>query len=574
MSDIFLMFHYFEPSRAKLWEMTRRYNPIHIAAFLYLLSATRVRKSKMTGGDGEEETEVVREPITLIDSELASFCNYRVFNINHSLVANWLECLSTTTVAATTTTTTSLDVLAERVITHKLKDSLCNLRSSRYHVFDITVLQLIRYLQRCIHGDNGVMRNQFADIIAHNLSTKLYQMFLENISFMLFSDNLHDSRGELSDLASRNVVQEYLRFYKMMSYRDAVVEPNKFRFVVIPRPTLVIDRPNELQVVGEYLFQPWYRGFHVIVNTTPTKTRCYNRHAELLQGWLASERYNLHSCFEAIILPISRCNNSYRSWRYWQYRYSYRIMVVDVFRFEGIDLLSVPFESRLAYASRISSKHTRTALTSKSWQEIEQLNASDDMYSSIRGIIARHKLHVPLGHYDPNCDAIVRQAADTQPYILAAQLAQLAIFGYIFPIRTLGFDLYRRCHILPNTSLTDYRCPHYNLDIAPNSFVVQVYAHLSNKYFICAYNIVAHQFEHVATLKRIESDIVVPRYRAERVYIVGAQAKTRGLLYMRLYFDTRWQYFLGYEHKPTLGKYDVPVDCLQRILRMANVLPE
>nr|WOJ45378.1 GrBNV gp48-like protein [Apis mellifera nudivirus] len=558
LSDIFLMFHYFEPSRAKLWEMTRRYNPIHIAAFLYLLSITRVRKSIA-------KKEAVRDPITLIESELKSFCNYRVFNINQSLTVDWVECLLL-----------NEDILAERVIVQKPKDSLCNVRSARYHVYDITVLQLIRYLQRCIHGDNGVLRNRFADIIAHNLATKLYQMFLENISFMLFSDNLHSSRGELSDLASRCVVQEYLRFYKMMHHRDAIVEPNKFRFVVIPRPTLVIDRPNELNTVGEYIFQPWYRGFHVIVNTTPTKTRCYNRHAELLQGWLASERYNFHSCFEAIILPTSRCNNTYRSWRYWQYRYSYRIMVVDVLRYEGIDLLNVPFESRLSYISRIRSKHTCVALTSRSWQEIEQLNTTnDDMYSSIRGIIARHKLHVPLGRYDPNSDEIIRQEVEeTQPCILAAQLSQVSIFGYIFPVRILGYDLYQRCHILSTTSLTNYRCPHYNLDVAPNSFVVQVYAHLSSRYFICAYNIAAHQFEHVATLRRIESDIVVPRYRAERVYIVGAQVKTRGLLYMRLYFDTRWQHFLGYEHKPTLGKYDVPVDCFQRLLRMAHVLPD
>lgn len=381
LSDIFKIFYNYEPSRLKLWEIVRSFDYLEIGKLIFLLeNIKRDNKRQPIVLNREQILEFLLEPKlqnTLIhtddddnnDTNSYSQChnvynslfeqhpNYnitsdlnlkptlrieRVCNLSTNIFWNSLNAEDTTTIV------NNNDECVETFAT--IIKNTKELQS--HHRLDET----IDYLMTALRNGNQILpeTNIYASILMHNFGTPFYGSFVANVESLLLPENLQADRNELPQRIS--VTKRFLEYYKMFMERQIInVDAKTLRFVMVPMPQRIMDQheflnaPNQL---GDYEFQPYYQGFHIIVYASHQETRCYNRYGELMHNIAYNLRIPLNCTFEGVLLPLDS-RNRIRSWRYWPYRRSYIIYIVDVYRYEQIILLNAPFKSRIKYVDYI-----------------------------------------------------------------------------------------------------------------------------------------------------------------------------------------------------------------------------
>lgn len=511
--DLLLFYNNFEPSRIRLWEFVRRFDPLQFSAFLYLLE--NVQKHRKT------------EPIMLdssvcdeIFSENSSGCRDIVLEVDAKPYLNLNR--------------GEYDG-DRRFAKARPRNAIDRRVGSLNSDPDISVntLELLSMIKsQCeIPEDRTLVAS-----VLHNTGTQYYRSLVDHLRYLLFSDNLQCDREGLDN--SKSVVLNYLQYYKMFALGELqIIDPKKFRYFIVPRPRRVHARPTDGGGDDEHLYEYFYSGMHLVVDHSSSgDTRSFNRHGEHQPRLLATEKFNYSATFEAVLVPTDQ-NGKPRSWHYWDYRSGYRILITDIFRFENQMLLNVPFAERLKYRDRLVSENSQPAEI-VNWSDAVKKIAKR-MYHYISGIMIRGKSSLPN------------------------EVARV----YRFPI-TSAFDLLNHKLVnLKTVNVSERRLYafHYMLETAEFRTVCLVYAHTNSDFYIFEYNEKIHQFEHACTLKRLIYDKKPPNYKSENLMILNAKIIPMGVFYIRVYYDKFGRVY-GYEHKFTSGKYDVPIT--NRLLAM------
>ena len=519
IQEIFLLFHNFEPSRTKLWEFVRRFDPIQMCAFLYLLENVVHTPKKV--------------PLTLPDTVFESFYRNLIrentnveFNIVNKLKLN-------------------LDRVCERDhILFSIDDENNNQRPVSLVPDNTDMLTLLKIIVEDSSSPLTSSSKEFTinekysmylRMIVHNLSTHQYRAFLENVRFLLFPDHLQDDRSEFKQ--NESIVVTYLRYYKMLTFQPYVIDPKMFKYLFVQKPLRVYNN-NEL-TSRKYIIQHYYQGYYVIIDSSLTnrQVKCFNRYGEQ-NRLILLEKFNCDCTFEAVLVPLDARRNP-RSWRYWPYRSDYRIYKTDVFRYGNSILTNVPFAERIKYLDLIKSPNSVSAdcifiegnnITSTS-------NIELDMYNHV------------VGKFIRRANAFCNERA----------------YVYKFPINS-AFDAHK--NLLLEIRMTDFSNKsfvynsniHVSFETADRKTICIAYAHSSTHYFLCSYNDRLHQFEHSGDLQRLVYDnCSTPRYRtSERLLVLNCKERPRGILFLRVYF-TKFGEIVGYESKCTTSRYDLPL---------------
>lgn len=540
-SDIFKIYNNFEPSRLKMWEIVRSYDPIQFTKLIYLLENVSYKRSN------------VNDAFNLNDSDLREFCNYYEEREAPRVRDSKLEINMNATIRLERVRVNNGSIL--------LFNENSNIGTNNYirHENDIDIgliMNLIRIgispeISSQSNSDCGddddnnkterehisFIRNKYHSIyiklLIHNIGTKNYGELLNSINFQLFTENLQQDRNNSYALKT-SMASKYLQFYNMLNcYAFQDFDPRRFRFMVMPRSRRIYERIDNQH---EYLIQPLYQGFYVVVYGNKNETRFYNRYGELLAGFGYNVRMNVSATFIGIVLPVDKLGNV-RSWRYWYYRHSFIVYIVDVLRYEQTMLIDRPTIERLKYSKMIES----TCICSidngaTSWNQIESnYIQNEDVYDPIIGVVLRN----------PN------------DYANVTPLEYRFNIKYCFDLRTMDvIDL-------TNTRLNsikdlDNSKVHITCEMADYRTNCIAYGHTENEIYLCEYNRQLHQFVHSATLKRFPHDDSSKfKYKFEKLYVINGKILPLGVMYLRIYYDLNYR-IIHYEQKLTDSKFDNP----------------
>lgn len=510
MSDVFRIFHNYEPSRIRLWEIARTYDPIQFAALIYLV---------------ENVSKSTKRPVMDLPEE------------------EYINGFASTTVMPATNKPPTLNLAYPEPQLDRVKvdvedffDAAASVNDIHHHNIgrhknDYKIVDMVKYI--CNKALHPLKRNMYIDILEHNLGTVDYAKFVQHIQYLLLPDNLHCDRNGNGVHYVGSTVTRFLQFVKMMQFKYHEVDPRNCRFIMTPKPVRIYEKPWNCEEL--YVVQPLYNGFSTIIYSTPSETRCYNRYGELIPNLLYGSRFNAHITFEAIILPMD-IKGFVRSWRYWPYKNDYVIIPVDVFRYDQNILTDVPFVERQKYIKRIKGKHIRNHYLSdantSSWNEIKRnYDERADIYNPIVGIILREKNHTMISHR--------RHCEYRFPILISFNLKTLQIVR------------------LKEAKDEDVKNLHYNYEMSDHRKVAVAYGHDENYYYLCSYDRFTHQFKHAAKLERLPYDVGEPTYKPESIYVICSETQCRGVCYLRIYYN-KLKNVIGYETKHTTSKFDVP----------------
>lgn len=368
LSDIFKIFYNYEPSRLKLWEIVRSFDYMDIGKLIFLLENIKrdVRRQPIVLNH-EQTVEFLLKPKTKNNPKYNVYtkfddddeCNiYTALfaqnpHYNKTIELNLKPTLRIERVHAVTTdlfwNTTHVDTDEANNVTQIIQNTH---EMQNHHHFDET----IDYLMNALRSGHQIApeTNIYASILMHNLGTTLYGSFVTNVESLLLPENLQPDRNEMPLRVS--VAKRFLEYYAMLVERQLLnVDAKSLRFVMVPQSQRIVERQEFLNApmqLGDYEFQPYYQGFHVVVYSSPQETRCYNRYGELIHNLAYNLRLPLNCTFEGVLLPVDG-RDRIRSWRYWPYRRSYIIYIVDVYRYEQIILLNAAFKDRIKYVDYI-----------------------------------------------------------------------------------------------------------------------------------------------------------------------------------------------------------------------------
>lgn len=641
LSDIFKIFYNYEPSRSKLWEIVRSFDYMEIGKLIFLLENIK-RDTK-------------RQPILLNNNQIVKFllepkvgnnpkyyyddddiddkddmCNiYNTLfknnpNYNKILGLNLKPTLRIERVYNTTRHLIWNSIVDdnEKINHDDCVETMTSILKNtnelqRHHRLDETIDYLMNLLRNGHNIDSET--NIYASILMHNFGTSYYGSFVMNIESLLLPENLQFDRNEMSQKIS--VAKRFLEYYKMLIERQTLnADAKTLRFVMVPQSQRIIEKeelltaPNQL---GDYAFQPFYHGFHLVVYASHQETRCYNRYGDLMHNVAYNMQIPLNCTFEGVLLPIDG-RERIRSWRYWPYRRSYIIYIVDVYRYEQILLLNAPFKERSKYIDKIlKTLHTNRDILKdkcftmnkvlrKNTDDVDVDDGNDDKtiltvdnlkldIKAHKKIVGKESKYKELQHYynalknnlntlkvlqkipenlqtwtaieerygrnvdifDPIIGVVARKIHNTQ----------LDHQYYKFNIKYL-YDLVNHT-IKPLQSSEDLKCINpettfINFEMVDYMQISLMYGHCSQYLYICEYNRDIHQFVHRVKIKRLPYDTYDSNfnYKPESVYVVNNQMESglsSGLAYIRLYYDVLHQ-VVGYENKWTDCRYKIPYD--------------
>lgn len=572
-SDILMMLRNFEVSRGKLWEMVRRYDPLQVAVLLYLLENVKREPKKV--------------PIILPDEALLEFAGAKPYNVDAVKRLQLKPSLRTDRAVSVTT-----PLFAWPRYVRRLNDSRTLSKGDENIV---KLLDRMRSPPNDTSGEDALL-HPYLLIVAHNLSTSIYQSFLNNFIFLLFPDDMQADRSCL--LAEQLVAIRYLRYHRQLNLQRSLcaTDSRRFRYVILPRPRRVYHKPRTSDGSRcEYIYQSLYQGFHSVIDQehdTSLTVRVFNRYGELSRASLPPLRLTNSCTFEAVIVPVDVCGWS-RSWRYWPYREGYRIYVCDVFRYGDNVLATVPFSERLRYVRRLcdenpyltmarTSRHVSEltdrqpvqqcsaspAKSTKAKQDVNYLvsldNSRNDIFCPVVGWIAREASSKFSPFYcdgleDKGRCAIELEASTPLQYRYHVSVVYDLIEDKMFRVHGTEKDAVI-------SSLKSERL-FYDLEMADERRVWLAYGNTDEAYYLCVYNPLLHQYEHMATIERSPYDTVAePKYQQERLVVVNAKIKPRGFMYLRVYSDRNGNY-IGYETKLSTSRYDVPCNAHEHLLR-------
>lgn len=510
VSDLLKVFDNYEPSRTLVWEIVRTIHPVHCAALLYLLE--NVRKSRKTtalklpSSNGDKLVTLDRIYKTAVKPTL---------NLTRATVTRQLRPVPR----------------HDNAYIYDLRDACGNL----------TVIGLMHI----VRDSNVIERLTLEErVVMHNLGTAYYTQFVHNVQHYLLPDDMHCNRNEFENADTRNVTQKFLQYYHSLSVTDndtrsdaslyycGNLNPKSFRYITRPPCSHMDRRPVDLE--RDYIVQPLYRGYRVVINSNERETRCYNCYGDLLQGFLYDVRFTVNATFEAIVLPLDR-DKRVRSWRYGVCNNTIAIFVVDVFRVDHNILVHLPFVKRAAHIKRIGGASVRQIPTDCSWDSLEQsYHGRADLFDPVVGVVVRHR--------NASC------ADPPQAY----RFNMTACYDFLTNTVT---------RLAGNVSLNEFQRLHFNLDMADRRTVCTVYAHDELHYYVCTFDRRRYQFVHYAVLDRL-TDIARSKlkYKPESIYVVGAKRQPMGVMFLRVYYSKHDRSIIGFEHKFTTSMYDVPYE--------------
>lgn len=519
--DVLFFFHNYEPSRAKLFEFARTFEPIEFAAFLYMLENTRI--------------EPKRELVGIRNELLPTLPQRNVcIQLSHAPVLR-----------------------TERV--RKRVCQQCKLFTpGRWREEEIengsTMIEMLYVMSESSNPCNLCVYDR---LLIHNIGTAFYKKLLAQIRHLLFQDNLQTNRNRAAALNvyvnTTSIVHEYMQYtYTLRCMEPPPSDPDNFRTVILPRC-------NRLESVSQlshkrYAIQPLYQGIFLVAHfDTNGACRCYNRHGELIQGLGCTIKLTTPPeqslTLAVVLLPTDPYSRS-RSWRYWDDRISYVLYVVDLLRIGRDCLTHLNFRKRIRRLrqARFDEKSNRVFVAPNDWcweTGLHNYMNSGDLFTPIVGAVFR-KWDEP--------------GVTTPPY------------EFRFPV-SFCYDILTDTVIDVLKRKSNYKLPKCDrlfitAEMADTMTVHTAYAHDDNYFYLCHYNRDAHQFEHWALLQRVpeEPPTLIVRYRTSESIVVlnipdnisSTVIKPRGLLYLRVYYELSGT-VLTYEYKPTTSKYDVPI---------------
>lgn len=519
--DVLLFFHNYEPSRAKLYEFARTFEPIEFAALLYMLENTRIEPKRELVGIRNELVPPLPKLTTRIQ-------------------LTRMPVLRTERVRKRVSQQCKLFTPGRQCIEENKKGS--------------TMIQLLHVLSE---ASNTRRLSVYDRLVIHNIGTAFYKKLLTQIRHLLFHDSLQTSRNRAAALNfyanATSIVQDYMQYtYMLRCIEPPPSDPDNFRTVTLPSCDRLESAPQ--MAYKEYATQPLYQGHFLVAHfETNGSCRCYNRHGELIQGLGCTLKLRTppeQSLTLAVVLCPTDPYSRSRSWRYWDYRVSYVLYVVDLLRIGRDCLTHLTFRKRMSRLQRagFETKSDRVFLAPNDWcwkTGLRDYMNSGDLFTPIVGVVFR-KWDEP--------------GVTTPPYELR------------FPV-SFCYDILTDTVIDVLKRKSDNKLPRSDrlfitAEMADTMTVHTVYAHDDNYLYLCHYNREVHQFEHWALLQRIpdEPPTLILRYRTSESIMVlnipdnvsAASIKPRGLLYLRVYYDLAGT-VLTYEYKPTTSKYDVPL---------------
>ncbi|ATZ81551.1 GrBNV_gp48-like protein [Drosophila innubila nudivirus] len=445
---------------------------------------------------------------------------------------------------------------------------------------DINITTIMNKLR---NGNNN-MSYVFEKILNHNLGTYEYSSLLSNIQYLLFNDNFQMNRNDINGKQNnQSIVEQFLQFYKNLSFSQTVDnDPRNFHFLVIPKarqyPTVELNRwmakenlilrrqssenKNVTMVSSKYIYQPYFHGLHLIVYSSPTETKCYNRFGDLYPNFAYTIRSKEPCTFEAIVLPTDAYKNT-RSWRYWQYRHGWLMYIVDVYRYKQTILLSTPFEKRIAYAKYIANGveiHLIPEHLSTINGIYKQYKKNRDIYDSIIGVYKRNckhilcekTLHQSIIEWDSKQNETIASIQNQNKFI-DHHRNSYSLFNLLYTFDILNLEVVS----LNNNCNLD--CLHMNLEMADYRVLCIGYGHTEEYIYLCRYDRRCHQFVHAATLERLSYESCTLTYKPDKIYVINNKILPQGVLYLRVYFDVNLN-VIGYDTKITDGRYKLPYD--------------
>lgn len=554
LTDVLKIINDFEPSRLKIWEIIRTYSHVDFVKFIFLLENVRTDRNRphimihIESLYGERIADLIQQQYGHVqnlgqteealanDDELKTVSSKVNLSLEHTVWRNqdilWADANDERVLAENSQRQMSSDALNQQRMLEK------HLPGSR----DITITELIENIRLgCIDQTNLLER-----IVTHNLGTHHYSKFLTTLRYLLFTSDQHASRNDTND-PTQSCVTQFMSFYRMIHYQNSNdIDPRGFRFLIIPRLRRVTTR-NLLdiydgRVPNKIIYQPLYQGMNVIVYSSPTETKCYNQYGELQVGICYNVRCAVNCTFHAIILPVDELGNI-RSWRYWTYRTTFILYVVDVLRYEQTVLTHQPQSKRLKYIKSIcrnSNYLLRIPKKFDSWAAIEQRYIDHhDIYDPIIGVVLRtgdstiqtapceFRFNI-LFAYDMHTDKITQLKDST-----AAAVSSKT---------TIDYDLGR---LFLNYDMSDYKT------------ICLAYGNCDTFIYIMRYDRTMHQFVHSGRLRRLPYEYSAWTYQRDAIYVLNCQIRPMGVMYLRVYYNQNHE-IIAYDTKPLDGRYKSP----------------
>lgn len=400
-------------------------------------------------------------------------------------------------------------------------------------------LDLIEFMNQLKGGRKYSELSTWSRILLHNLATSAYKKLVSNVINMLSPEHRQSDRNE-PNYTLRSAVKCALNYYDGLHFRKIIQEnqdPKTFRFIRRPPHTLLLKK---LVDCSDYFVQPLYQGFSVVICSTNSSTRVFSRHGELMQGLLYKTRFTENCSFEAVLLPTNNAGE-FRSWRFWEFCADYGVFIVDVFRFQNEMLTHLPFYKRAQYIKKIFGVKVVDE------RALEKNMNSSDLLCPVVGIIYRHRLNL--------CDEPVKEFR----YNLSGYYSFLndSVGEFYGPISL------RKNEMNMNTYI--------NYEMARFRSVCIVYGENDSLFFVCKFDRNIFQFVHVGSIKKMIGDVAERRYDKTSLFVVNARVKTKGVLYLRVYYNepTDINSLVGYDFKRTTSYLDIPcAGCKNDLFRL------
>lgn len=573
IKDLLNVFENYESSKYLLWEIVRTFHPIHTAALLFCLE--NVTKSYKAN-----TLTINTEPSNRSSDNINDLGDVRLMEIDESTTKpepGVVLCCIRPTLRLNRCT-------YDRENLPNFKN-LTNVTDKRDQFGNLTIFGLIEILQTPNAIETNSTCTIYERIVMHNLRTRSYTQFSQNVLHQLLPEHMQQSRHETPAMNNCTMTAfdqnnessmhvKFLQFYESL-YNDPTTESSKrqmmqresrtFRQINRPRPVQIYEKPANL--IDGYYVQPRYVGYNVVINSTKTTTRAYNRYGELLHSVLYLKRFPVHATFEAIIMPLDESGRC-RSWRYVRPDnrtgtnastvpgimtcQNFIVYVIDVFRIRDKLLVNEPFYRRIRYARLLECQNVYACNTCGGdqavvlWDTLERQHDTStavlDPFAPVNGIMLHGKNDTAVGRH--------------RQYIFSANVI------YNFQKNALN-RVSGDCSI--RLALDAYFSP----DMSDRCTAVLVYAHDDKFYYTCRFDRTRFTFVHDTCLDRV-CDIwrTRLRYTKETVYVQNAKIVPMGMAVLRVYHNENRDFrninrdsrrsIIAYETKMTLSMYDVP----------------
>nr|WDA64807.1 gp48-like protein [Oryctes rhinoceros nudivirus] len=566
-TDIGKIFKNYEPSKLKMWEIARSFHPLDFSKLLYLLENVTVSSRRSTialddsllnynvphdvddadnddGDDDDGNTNTIPDILILTDTpsirlERSAYEMDDVF---------WNDNIASGR-ADDDDDDDDDDVDIDTLLNYIRSNNFIQQTSSDQIVTSSSSSPSPSPPSSSF-GQSTTARDLRFRVLNHNIGTSYYHSFVKHVEFLLFNDNFQYDRNEYNSQHT-SIVLKFMQFYKTINFKESLNnDARNFRNIIVRKPQRIYVRDDVDS--DRYIVQPLYQGFHVVVYSSPTETKCYSRYGSLHANLAYSIRCSEPCTFEAIILPIDKFNNP-RCWRYWTFRSGFVMYIVDVFRYKQTILTSNPFKERIKYIDLIVRNQPDILRSSirktHTWLSIESAYVeARDLYDPIVGVVLRDPNYIISPR---NASTVAASAATSMP---KAFEPKAFYFNILYSYDILQSKIVK---LDPTYPLSIVRTLHLSYEMADYKTICVAYGHCDRFIYLCTYDRNLQQFVHAARLQRSPMEYTKLLYKPDRIFVVNHKTIPRGVLYLRVYYDLS-KNIIGYEQKHTDDRFNLP----------------